>query len=145
VRIFYVSQEGRARLTIVQGVHYIPEAASSPLSVGELEDKGSRVIVDSLGKRITITRNRKKVLSRHRHRKVWPVSQTQRHQAYVIQERANRHDNQPVQYWQRWCWSDKCSIERGKGGKWDFVFRKRGKKCGVETGTVLMAIANRLL
>lgn len=37
------------------------------------------------------------------------------------------HDNKPLVYWQRWRWSDECSIERGKGGKWDFVYRKRGK------------------
>lgn len=37
------------------------------------------------------------------------------------------HDNKPLEYWQRWRWSDECSIERGKGGKWDFVYRKRGK------------------
>ena len=37
------------------------------------------------------------------------------------------HDNQPPAYWRRWLWSDECSIERGKGGKWDFVYRKRGK------------------
>lgn len=37
------------------------------------------------------------------------------------------HDNKPLAYWQRWRWSDECSIERGKGGKWDFVYRKRGK------------------
>jgi hypothetical protein len=37
------------------------------------------------------------------------------------------HDNQPLDYWRRWIWSDECSIERGKGGKWDFVYRKRGK------------------
>jgi hypothetical protein len=38
------------------------------------------------------------------------------------------HDNQPPAYWKRWVWSDECSIERGKGGKWDFVYRKRGKR-----------------
>jgi hypothetical protein len=37
------------------------------------------------------------------------------------------HDNQPPEYWRRWIWSDECSIERGKGGSWDFVYRKRGK------------------
>jgi len=58
---------------------------------------------------------------------------------------ALRHDNQPVQYWQRWRWSDECSFERGKGGKWDFVYRKRGKNCGVDSDILLMAIANKLL
>ena len=91
VRIFYVSQEGRARSTIVRGVHYIPEAASSLLSVGELEDRGARVVVDSLGKTITITRDGKEVLFGHRHRKVWRVSQTQRHRAHVIQEREDHN------------------------------------------------------
>jgi transposase len=37
------------------------------------------------------------------------------------------HDNKPLSYWRRWVWSDECSIERGKGGSWDFVYRKRGK------------------
>ena len=37
------------------------------------------------------------------------------------------HDNKPPAYWKRWVWSDECSIERGKGGSWDFVYRKRGK------------------
>jgi hypothetical protein len=37
------------------------------------------------------------------------------------------HDNKPDTYWRRWVWSDECSIERGKGGAWDFVYRKRGK------------------
>lgn len=36
------------------------------------------------------------------------------------------HDNKPLSYWRRWVWSDECSIERGKGGSWDFVYRKRG-------------------
>lgn len=40
---------------------------------------------------------------------------------------ALQHDSQPPAYWKRWVWSDECSIERGKGGKWDFVYRKRGK------------------
>jgi hypothetical protein len=37
------------------------------------------------------------------------------------------HDNQPLAYWYRWIWTDECSIERGKRGSWDFVYRKRGK------------------
>lgn len=41
------------------------------------------------------------------------------------------HDNQPPAYWKRWPWSDECSIERGKGGKWDFVYRMRGKYIGL--------------
>lgn len=40
---------------------------------------------------------------------------------------ALQHDGKDLAYWQRWRWSDECSIERGKGGKWDFVYRKRGK------------------
>jgi transposase len=41
------------------------------------------------------------------------------------------HDNQPPPYWCRWLWSDECSIERGKGGTWDFVYRMRGKWRGL--------------
>ena len=55
VRIFYVSQEGRTKSTIVRGVHYVLEAASSLLLVGELEDRGARVVVDSLRKIVIIT------------------------------------------------------------------------------------------
>jgi uncharacterized small protein (DUF1192 family) len=74
----------------VRGVHYILEAASSLLSVGELEDRGARLAIDSLRKRITITRNRKEVLFGHRHKKVWRVSQTRGHRAYVVQEREDQ-------------------------------------------------------
>ena len=35
------------------------------------------------------------------------------------------HDNKPLAYWRRWRWSDECSIERGKGGSWEFVYRRR--------------------
>ena len=51
-------------------VHYVPEAASSLLSVGELEDRGAHVVVDSLGKTVTIMRDQKEVLFGQRHRKV---------------------------------------------------------------------------
>jgi hypothetical protein len=37
------------------------------------------------------------------------------------------HDNMPPAYWRRLVWSDECSVERGKGGSWNFVYRKRGK------------------
>jgi hypothetical protein len=87
VRIVYVSQNGRARSTIVRGVHYIPEAASSLLSVGELEDRGARVDVDSLGKAIAITRDQKEVLLGHRYKKVWRLNQTRGHQAHAVQEK----------------------------------------------------------
>lgn len=68
MRIFYVSQEGRTKSTIARGVHYVPEAASSLLSVGELEDRGARVVVDSLRKTVMITRDRKEVLFSQGHR-----------------------------------------------------------------------------
>ncbi|RFU28636.1 hypothetical protein B7463_g7705, partial [Scytalidium lignicola] len=38
---------------------------------------------------------------------------------------AFRNNSQSVAFWRRWIWSDECSIERRKGGKWDFVYRKR--------------------
>ena len=85
VRISYVSQEGRTRSTIVRGVHYVPEAASSLLSVGELEDRGARVVVDSLGKTVTIMRDQKEVLFGQRHRKVWRLSQMKDHRAHTAQ------------------------------------------------------------
>lgn len=87
VRIFYVSQEGRTRSTIVRGVYYVPEAASSLLSVGELEDRGARVVVDSLRKTVMIMRDRKEVLFGHRHRKVWRLSQAKDHRAHTVQEK----------------------------------------------------------
>ena len=37
------------------------------------------------------------------------------------------HDNKPLAYWRRWRWSDECSIERGKGGRWEFVYRAKGQ------------------
>jgi hypothetical protein len=87
VRISYVSQEGGTRSTIVRGVHYVPEAASSLLSVGELEDRGARVVVDSLGKTVTIMRDQKEVLFGQRHRKVWRLSQMKDHRAHTAQEK----------------------------------------------------------
>jgi hypothetical protein len=39
---------------------------------------------------------------------------------------ALKYNNLPIEFWRRWAWSDECSIERGKGGKWDFCYRKRG-------------------
>ncbi|KJZ78398.1 hypothetical protein HIM_02436 [Hirsutella minnesotensis 3608] len=87
VRIFYVSQKGRARSTIVRGVHYIPEATSSLLSVGELEDRGACIVVDSPGKTVTVTRNQEEVLFGHRHKKVWRLSQTRGHRSHTIQEK----------------------------------------------------------
>ncbi|KID93786.1 copia-like retrotransposable element, partial [Metarhizium majus ARSEF 297] len=87
VRIFYISQKGRARSTIVRGVHYIPDAASSLLSVGQLEDRGAHVVVDSPGKTVTVTRNQQEVLFGHRHKRVWRLSQTREHQAHIIQEK----------------------------------------------------------
>ena len=96
VRVSYVSQEGRVKSTIIRGVHYIPEAASSLLSVGTLEDCGARVVVDSLGQTIAIIKDQKEVLLGHRHRKVWRVNQTQRHRAHAIQEKED-HDTKVSQ------------------------------------------------
>ena len=95
VRIFYVSQTGKARSTIVRGVHYIPEAASSLLSVGELEDRGAHIVVDSRGRTVTVIRNQEEVLFARRHRKVWSLSQTKGHRVYTIQEKDS--DNEIAQ------------------------------------------------
>lgn len=46
---------------------------------------------------------------------------------------ALKYDDMPLVFWKRWCWSDECSIERGKGGKWDFVYWMRGKFGGVKS------------
>jgi uncharacterized small protein (DUF1192 family) len=46
----------------VRRVHYVLEAASSLLSVSELEDRGACIVVDSLGKTVTIVRDQKEVL-----------------------------------------------------------------------------------
>lgn len=87
VRISYVSKEEKPRSTIVRGVHYVPEAVSSLLSVGELEDRGARVVVDSPGKTVTIMRDQKEVLFGHRHRKVWRLNQMIDHRAHTAQEK----------------------------------------------------------
>jgi hypothetical protein len=87
VRVFYISQDGKAKTTMVRGVHYVPEAASSLLSVGELEDGGARIIVDSLGKTVTVTRNQQEVLCGHRHKKVWRLTQTRGQRAHAVQEK----------------------------------------------------------
>jgi hypothetical protein len=60
---------------------------SSLLSVGELEDRGARVIVDSPGKTITVTKDGKEVLFGYRHKKVWRLSQTKEHRAHATRER----------------------------------------------------------
>ena len=44
---------------------------------------------------------------------------------------AMKYGGMPVEFWKRWHWSDECSIERRKGGKWEFVYRRRGKLSGV--------------
>ena len=74
MRILYVLQKGGARSRIVRGVHHILKAASSLLSVGELEDRGACIIVDSPGKRGTVTRNQEEVLLGRRHKKLWRLS-----------------------------------------------------------------------
>lgn len=40
---------------------------------------------------------------------------------------ALKYDGKPVEYWRRLRWSDECSIERGKGGAIEWVYRRRGK------------------
>jgi len=40
---------------------------------------------------------------------------------------AIKYDGKPVEYWRRLRWSDECSIERGKGGAIEWVYRRRGK------------------
>ena len=87
VRIFYVSQEGKIKSTIVRGVHYIPEAASSLLSVGELEDRGARIVVDSPKKTVAVIRNQKEVLFGYRHKKMWRLNQAKGHRAHITQEK----------------------------------------------------------
>jgi hypothetical protein len=95
VRIFYVSQEGKMRSTIVRGVHYIPEAASSLISVGELEDRGARIVVDSHKKTITVVRNQKEVLFGQRHKKVWRLNQEKGHRAHITQEKGDDSETVP--------------------------------------------------
>jgi hypothetical protein len=75
VKIAYVSQNGKQRSTIVKEVHYIPQAESSLLSVGEFEDSGAQVVVDSPGKTVTITRDGKELLYGQRKHRVWCVNQ----------------------------------------------------------------------
>lgn len=71
----------------MRGVHYVPEAASSLLSVGELEDRGARVVVDSLKKTVSIMRDQTEVLFGYRYRKVWRLSQIKDYRAHVAQEK----------------------------------------------------------
>jgi len=40
---------------------------------------------------------------------------------------ALKYDGKPVEFWRRLRWSDECSIERGKGGAIQWVYRRRGK------------------
>jgi hypothetical protein len=40
---------------------------------------------------------------------------------------ATKYDGKPVEFWRRLRWSDECSIERGKGGAIEWVYRQRGK------------------
>ena len=40
---------------------------------------------------------------------------------------AEKYDGKPVAFWRRLRWSDECSIERGKGGAIEWVYRQRGK------------------
>lgn len=47
--------------------------------------------------------------------------------ALLRMEWAAKYDGKPVEYWKRLRWSDECSIERGKGGAIEWVYRQRGK------------------
>jgi hypothetical protein len=40
---------------------------------------------------------------------------------------AEKYDGKPVSFWRKLRWSDECSIERGKGGAIEWVYRLRGK------------------
>ena len=55
---------------------------------------------------------------------------------------ALKYDGLPIEFWKRWRWSDECSIERGKGGKWEFVYRRRGKFSGVILSLLCVPITN---
>lgn len=41
-------------------------------------------------------------------------------------EWARKYDGKPIEFWRRLRWSDECSIERGKGGALEWVYRQRG-------------------
>jgi hypothetical protein len=38
---------------------------------------------------------------------------------------AKKYDGKPVTFWRRLRWSDECSIERGKGGAIEWIYRRR--------------------
>ena len=46
--------------------------------------------------------------------------------ALLRMEWALKYDGKPVEFWRRLRWSDECSIERGKGGAIQWVYRRRG-------------------
>lgn len=39
---------------------------------------------------------------------------------------AEKYNRKPIEFWQRLRWSDETSIERGKGGKIEWVYRRLG-------------------
>lgn len=39
---------------------------------------------------------------------------------------ALKYNGKPITWWRRMCWSDECSVERGKGGQIEFCYRHRG-------------------
>lgn len=41
-------------------------------------------------------------------------------------EWAHTYNNRDDAFWRRVRWSDECSVERGKGGKWAWSYRRRG-------------------
>ena len=40
---------------------------------------------------------------------------------------ASKYDGKGLDFWRRVCWSDECSIERGKDGQIQWVYRHRGE------------------
>ncbi|CZR68295.1 uncharacterized protein PAC_18194 [Phialocephala subalpina] len=81
IKIAYISQNGKQRSTIVKRVHYISQAKGSLPSVGELEDSGAQVVVDSPGKTVTIMRDGKELLYGQRKHQVWLVYQGINHRS----------------------------------------------------------------
>ena len=40
---------------------------------------------------------------------------------------AHLHNGKPIEFWRRVKWSDECSLQRGKGGQIEWVYRRKGK------------------
>jgi hypothetical protein len=47
--------------------------------------------------------------------------------ARLRREWAEKYNGKPVKFWKRLRWSDEFSVERGKGGAIEWVYRQRGK------------------